>query len=281
VRASGSNCTAFVDGVQIGGTQTITAHQTDTYHGLYVFQSTDHLFENFSVLAEADAEPVGWLGDPGYYTEAAVMRRLEYVRARWYQAGGPGWMSKDRLGLGGGDVNLYRYVKNRPLVAKDPSGLASNCAAASPAAKPQGSNIRDFNSCYYYWVYGQHRDPRATCRWCKQGHPVNVNCDSPVFNWTWNQVVKPPPVMLPVFPDGPIPKPSRFPEGYTDLECLLTCETLFAQSVNKFATCEGICRKVTERKCTELLRYCVTEAGEARNECGELYVELCIGKGTP
>jgi RHS repeat-associated protein len=123
VQASGSSCTAFVDGVQIGGTQTITAHQTDTYHGLYVFQSTDHLFENFSVLAEADAEAVGWLGDPGYVTEAAVMRRLEYVRARWYQAGGPGWLSLDPIGLGGGDVNLYRYVANSPLTVRDPSGL--------------------------------------------------------------------------------------------------------------------------------------------------------------
>jgi RHS repeat-associated protein len=132
VRASGSNCTAFVDGVQIGGTQTITAHQTDTYHGLYVFQSTDHLFENFSVLAEADAEPVGWLGDPGYFTEAGVMRRLEYVRARWYQAGGPGWLSKDPIGLRGGDINLYRYVGNRPLVAIDPSGMARSPVPMRP-----------------------------------------------------------------------------------------------------------------------------------------------------
>jgi RHS repeat-associated protein len=132
VRANGSNCTAFVDGVQIGGTQTITAHQTDTYHGLYVFQSTDHLFENFSVLAEADAEAVGWLGDPGYVTEAAVMRRLEYVRARWYQAGGPGWLSKDPIGFEGGDVDLYRYVGNMPLVAIDPSGLARPAVPLPP-----------------------------------------------------------------------------------------------------------------------------------------------------
>jgi RHS repeat-associated protein len=122
VRASGSNCSAYVDGMQIGGTQTFTNYQTNTYHGFHVFQSTDHLFENFSVLAEADAEPVGWLGDPGYYTEAAVMRRLEYVRARWYQAGGPGWLSKDPLELGGGDVNLYRYAASNPLVFVDPEG---------------------------------------------------------------------------------------------------------------------------------------------------------------
>jgi RHS repeat-associated protein len=145
VRASGSNCTAFVDGVQIGGTQTITAHQTDTYHGLYVFQSTDHLFENFSVLAEADAEPVGWLGDPGYVTEAAVMRRLSYVRARWYQAGGPGWLSQDPIGLRRDDVNLYAYVRNNPLSRLDPSGLSpvaiSPCllmpVVGAPGAKPK------------------------------------------------------------------------------------------------------------------------------------------------
>jgi RHS repeat-associated protein len=65
---------------------------------------------------------LGWLGDPGYFYETGLQRDLYYVRARWYVAGGPGWLSKDPLGLGGGDLNLYRYVGNRPLVATDPSG---------------------------------------------------------------------------------------------------------------------------------------------------------------
>jgi RHS repeat-associated protein len=175
VRASGSQCTAYVDGVPIGSPQTITDDQTNTYHGLFVFQSTDHLFENFSVLAEADAEPVGWLGDPGYVTEAAVMRRLEYVRARWYQAGGPGWLSKDPIGLRGGDVNLYRYVANRPLVLADPSGFqvgnlltlcqigagtggtrsAITFVGCSPAQRQRiGAHLRDLCMHRLQWISG-------------------------------------------------------------------------------------------------------------------------------
>jgi RHS repeat-associated protein len=166
VRASGSNCTAFVDGVQIGGTQTITDHQTDTYHGLYVFQSTDHLFENFSVLAEADAEAVGWLGDPGYVTEAGVMRRLEYVRARWYQAGGPGWLSKDPIGLRGGDVNLYRYVRNRPLVDVDADGLRP-CTPPEVAYCKNMIATRAPQPQYAKYVDCEVRAPYGTlCRYC-------------------------------------------------------------------------------------------------------------------
>src|SRR5262249_50312916 len=108
----------------------------------HVFQSTDHLFDNFSVQAEG--EPVGWLGDPGYVTEGAVMRPLSYVRARWYQAGGPGWLSKDPLASNAQvgqfpagisdfdespDEGAYHYAANSPLVYRDPTGLA---AASSP-----------------------------------------------------------------------------------------------------------------------------------------------------
>jgi RHS repeat-associated protein len=121
VRANGSSCSGYANGTAIGGAQTITAHQTGTAHGLYVKGSNTDTWENYSV--EAEEGPLGWLAEPGYYTERAVMRPLEYVRARWYVAGGPGWLSKDPIGLGGGDVNLYRYVGNNPLTFADPSGL--------------------------------------------------------------------------------------------------------------------------------------------------------------
>jgi RHS repeat-associated protein len=35
------------------------------------------------------------------------------------------WMTEDPIGLRGGDLNLYRYVSNRPVVTTDPSGLFS------------------------------------------------------------------------------------------------------------------------------------------------------------
>jgi RHS repeat-associated protein len=75
--------------------------------------------------------PFGWLGQPGYWYENGLRRPLYYVRARWYQTGGPGWLSPDPLRFGGGDRNLYRYVRSRPTVAVDPSGLVSALAGTS------------------------------------------------------------------------------------------------------------------------------------------------------
>ncbi|MBZ8181188.1 RHS repeat domain-containing protein [Oscillatoria salina] len=48
---------------------------------------------------------------------------LYYYRARYYDAGVGRFISEDPIGFDGGDVNLYRYVNNSPLIYTDPSGL--------------------------------------------------------------------------------------------------------------------------------------------------------------
>ena len=48
---------------------------------------------------------------------------LIFYRARWYDAQAGRFISEDPISLGGGDVNLYGYVKNQPLLFRDPSGL--------------------------------------------------------------------------------------------------------------------------------------------------------------
>ncbi|REJ68297.1 MAG: hypothetical protein DWQ31_09355 [Planctomycetota bacterium] len=45
-----------------------------------------------------------------------------YVRARTYDPAIARWLSRDPIGFGGGDYNLYRYVMNSPLILLDPSG---------------------------------------------------------------------------------------------------------------------------------------------------------------
>ena len=42
---------------------------------------------------------------------------------RWYDSKTGGWISKDPTGFDAGDTNLYRYVRNSPTNATDPSGL--------------------------------------------------------------------------------------------------------------------------------------------------------------
>jgi RHS repeat-associated protein len=42
---------------------------------------------------------------------------------RWYDASIGRWLSEDPIGFNAGDANLYRYVGNGPVNARDPSGL--------------------------------------------------------------------------------------------------------------------------------------------------------------
>ena len=52
---------------------------------------------------------------------------LYYYRARYYDARAGRFVTKDPIGFDGGDVNLYVYVKNNPIIFTDPFGLKS-CA---------------------------------------------------------------------------------------------------------------------------------------------------------
>ena len=48
---------------------------------------------------------------------------LQYSRARFYDPNLGRFISEDPIGFGGGDMNLYGYVKNRPLKYRDARGL--------------------------------------------------------------------------------------------------------------------------------------------------------------
>ncbi|MBI3377424.1 MAG: RHS repeat protein [Nitrospirae bacterium] len=51
---------------------------------------------------------------------------LYYYRGRYYYPSRGRFISKDPIGFGGGDVNLYRYVGNNPVNFVDPEGLAAS-----------------------------------------------------------------------------------------------------------------------------------------------------------
>ncbi len=48
---------------------------------------------------------------------------LYYNRARYYDPNLQRFISQDPLGFGGGDLNLYAYVRDNPITLSDPSGL--------------------------------------------------------------------------------------------------------------------------------------------------------------
>jgi RHS repeat-associated protein len=55
---------------------------------------------------------------------------LYYYRARYYDPMEGRFISRDPIGFAGGDVNVYRYVRNGPILLTDPFGLWSFTAEA-------------------------------------------------------------------------------------------------------------------------------------------------------
>ena len=71
----------------------------------------------------------------GQYGVMAEPNGLYYMRARYYDPSVGRFISEDPLGFGGGDVNLFAYVRNNPINANDPTGL-------NPALLIEARNIR-------------------------------------------------------------------------------------------------------------------------------------------
>jgi RHS repeat-associated protein len=69
---------------------------------------------------EAVAQPFKFVGQYGVMAEP---NGLYYMRARYYDPSIGRFISEDPSGFGGGDVNLYAYVQNNPVIFIDPFGL--------------------------------------------------------------------------------------------------------------------------------------------------------------
>jgi len=70
-------------------------------------------------------ESPGTVEQPYTYTgrEFDAETGLYYYRARYYDSMTGRFLQKDPIGLGGGDVNFYNYVRNNPPRLADPFGL--------------------------------------------------------------------------------------------------------------------------------------------------------------
>jgi RHS repeat-associated protein len=72
--------------------------------------------------------PVGFAGAFGVIREP---NGLYYMNARYYDPSTGRFLSEDPLGLGGGDLTLYSYAGNNPVVFVDPSGLCASSGGPS------------------------------------------------------------------------------------------------------------------------------------------------------
>jgi RHS repeat-associated protein len=68
-----------------------------------------------------------------------------YYRARWYDGNVGRFVSEDPIGFGGGDVNLFGYVRNRPLKHRDPRGLDDADREWEDRFKPRGPNYNPWH----------------------------------------------------------------------------------------------------------------------------------------
>jgi len=103
----------------------------------------------------------------GYYRD--LMSRL-YVRARHYHGPIGRWLSRDPLGFAAFDWNLFRYVKNRPVYVRDPSGMIAGVPCAGVLACAQELAQRQ-KPCNF-----DDNDPHAPTYQCVQvfSHCANV-----------------------------------------------------------------------------------------------------------
>jgi len=72
----------------------------------------------------------GSLTNPFRYTgrEFDTETSLYFYRARYYDPNVGRFISEDPTGFDGGDVNVYRYSFNQPVLLIDPSGLTVTCS---------------------------------------------------------------------------------------------------------------------------------------------------------
>ncbi len=68
---------------------------------------------------------------------------LYYYRARYYHPRLQRFISKDPIGIRGGDLNLYAYARNNPVILSDPLGLL---APPAPSSSNICADIREIQS---------------------------------------------------------------------------------------------------------------------------------------
>jgi RHS repeat-associated protein len=106
----------------LGSTRALT-NQAGTVTDTYTYTA----FGEEVAVAGMTQNPFRWVGQLGYYAEAAITALSSYcIRTRVYDGRVARWTSPDPAGFVDG-VNRYIYVSNQPALRSDPSGLQALC----------------------------------------------------------------------------------------------------------------------------------------------------------
>ena len=129
------NVTGLVKEVDIGGGQTewqVVERYTYTPYGEATFRNGAWTDVGSSTNSNATLYT-------GRYLDS--LTSLYYYRARFYDAALERFISRDPVGYGGIDSNLYRYVRSNPIIHIDPSGysfLRVDCWPKKPSGLETG-----------------------------------------------------------------------------------------------------------------------------------------------
>jgi RHS repeat-associated protein len=80
-------------------------------------------FGQATQTAGTDTTPFTWVGREGYVSDGETGFYLLGSGTRYYDHAMATFLSRDPIGLDGGDANTYRYVQHSPVVHTDPLGL--------------------------------------------------------------------------------------------------------------------------------------------------------------
>ena len=92
---------------------------------------TEYTYEPFGSAATSGALTTSAFAFTGREADGTG---LNYYRARYYHPVTQRFTAEDPISFCGGDVNLFAYVGNSPLIATDPTGLCPACPIAIPVA---------------------------------------------------------------------------------------------------------------------------------------------------
>ena len=108
-------------------------HFDATGHTVALTNSSKNIINKYAYMpygliasqAEAVPQPFKFVGQYGVMAETDG---FYYMRARYYDPEVGRFISEDPTGFDGGDVNLYAYVGNNPVMLVDPMGLCGSSA---------------------------------------------------------------------------------------------------------------------------------------------------------
>ena len=108
------------------GTSTLFYHQDGLGTVTELTDSSGNIAKAYAYDAYGNMlDSPGTVEQPYTYTgrEFDAESGLVYSRARYYDAATGRFLEKDPIGFSGGDINLYNYAFNSPLLYTDPYGL--------------------------------------------------------------------------------------------------------------------------------------------------------------